>query len=219
MLVNPPPCRSQTSGINLKENGTPVAGGPFTTLNFVNATVVNNGGGQATITCAGSGGSSLQELTDIHLNPTGNPQIWTTPHLFFASSLALYHNGRRMERSVEYTIFESGGPGTGFDSIQLITLVLNQNSRLLADYVPFTPSTTEQTDIALIPTGNPQLWKTPSFYLTSTLAVYHNGHRLERNLEYVCEESAGPATGFDQIRLLSFVPNVNSRLRCDYLPA
>jgi hypothetical protein len=49
--------------------------------------------------------------------------------------IIINHNGRRLIQNIDYLIYESGGIGTGFDTIQLISLVPNASSKLIADYV------------------------------------------------------------------------------------
>jgi hypothetical protein len=45
------------------------------------------------------------------------------------------HNGRRIIQNIDYVISESEGPGTGFDTIRLISFTPRSKSKLIADYV------------------------------------------------------------------------------------
>ena len=45
------------------------------------------------------------------------------------------HNGRRLIQNIDYVISESGGPGTGFDTVEFIGFVPNKCSKLIADYM------------------------------------------------------------------------------------
>lgn len=45
------------------------------------------------------------------------------------------HNGRRLVENIDYVISESGGAGTGFDTIELISFTPRSKSKLIADYV------------------------------------------------------------------------------------
>jgi len=45
------------------------------------------------------------------------------------------HNGRRLVENCDYIVSESGGPGTGYDTIEIISFVPNKRSQLIADYV------------------------------------------------------------------------------------
>lgn len=45
------------------------------------------------------------------------------------------HNGRLLLKFIDYIISESGGFGTGYDTIELISLVPSAKSKLVADYV------------------------------------------------------------------------------------
>jgi len=133
MLVNPPSCRS--GGLQLKDHGASVAGGPFTTLNFTGGvSVTNDGGGQATILITGTGSGS--EVTDVPLIATGDPRVWLTPVAYAPTSLAVYHNGKRLKRPLEYVEVESGGVGTGYDSIRLVAFTPSPRSVLISDYQP-----------------------------------------------------------------------------------
>lgn len=71
----------------------------------------------------------------------------TTPNHFVhdlsvtGKTISVYHNGRRLiQTSVpnpatgDYTVSESGGPSTGFDTINLLTFAPVGRSSLVADY-------------------------------------------------------------------------------------
>lgn len=45
------------------------------------------------------------------------------------------HNGRRLIQNIDFIITESGGPGTGYDIIKIISFVPSSKSKLIADYV------------------------------------------------------------------------------------
>lgn len=45
------------------------------------------------------------------------------------------HNGRRLLKNLDYIISESGGAGTGYDTIEIISLTPNKKSKLFCDYV------------------------------------------------------------------------------------
>lgn len=45
------------------------------------------------------------------------------------------HNGKELYESIDYTIGESGGAGTGYDMINIYGFTPNENSILYADYV------------------------------------------------------------------------------------
>jgi hypothetical protein len=81
-------------------------------------------------------GTGNAELTDVALIPTGNPHVFLTPNDYVPTSIALYHNGRRLEKGIDYAIEESGGVGTGYDQVRLLNVNLNAKSRLWADYAP-----------------------------------------------------------------------------------
>lgn len=49
--------------------------------------------------------------------------------------ILIRHNGKGLIQNIDYVISESGGFGTGYDTITLISFVPNSNSTLVADYV------------------------------------------------------------------------------------
>lgn len=49
-------------------------------------------------------------------------------------SISVFHNGRRMAKNIEYTISESGGPGTGFNTINFISFPPISSSTIRATY-------------------------------------------------------------------------------------
>lgn len=71
----------------------------------------------------------------------GVNRTFTTPEKFLHSTYAdaeprlrLYHNGRRLIEGDDFLPSESGGAGTGFDTVTMLSLVPNGRSRLTADY-------------------------------------------------------------------------------------
>lgn len=48
--------------------------------------------------------------------------------------IQIKHNGKDLYEGMDYTIGESGGPGTGYDTINLISFVPNTHSQLFARY-------------------------------------------------------------------------------------
>lgn len=75
-------------------------------------------------------------------------RIFSTPEQFIHDSLlgetiVIHHNGRKLKQSTtgsvvegEYIPFESGGAGTGYDSIYFLAFTPNFLSNLEADYLP-----------------------------------------------------------------------------------
>lgn len=49
--------------------------------------------------------------------------------------ISVEHNGRRLIQDCDFIIQESGGVGTGYDTIKIISFVPNYKSQLIADYV------------------------------------------------------------------------------------
>lgn len=98
---------------------------------------------------------SLRDLTDaansqkIGIRLIGvlvNNRVFTTPDKFVhnpltGESVEVFHCGRRMIQSPvsdvrqgEYFVSESGGVGTGFDTINLLSFTPGSNSVLVANY-------------------------------------------------------------------------------------
>jgi len=65
--------------------------------------------------------------------------VFTTPDEFLPTTIAVYFNGQRMRRGAgeDYTVSESGGPGTGYDTITLLDAELAPyaTEQLFADYI------------------------------------------------------------------------------------
>jgi hypothetical protein len=64
---------------------------------------------------------------------------FTAPDKFLPTTLSVYFNGQRMRRGIgeDYVVSESGGPGTGYDTITLLDAALAPYSteQLFADYI------------------------------------------------------------------------------------
>jgi len=50
------------------------------------------------------------------------------------------HNGRRLIQNCDFIISESGGIGTGYDTITFISFVPNPRSEIVADYAIVNPN-------------------------------------------------------------------------------
>lgn len=53
--------------------------------------------------------------------------------------ISVYYNGARLVLLVDYTVAESGGPGTGFDTVIFSAPPPLANDQLFADYVLASP--------------------------------------------------------------------------------
>jgi hypothetical protein len=49
--------------------------------------------------------------------------------------ISVYLNGSRLQLLEDYLVMESGGPGSGFDTIELLVPALYPDDHLLADYI------------------------------------------------------------------------------------
>lgn len=71
--------------------------------------------------------------------------LYTTPgpekfaHNLPFLDISVYYNGHRLTLLDDYTVVESGGPGTGFDAIMLCILPPESDDHLIADYILATP--------------------------------------------------------------------------------
>lgn len=72
----------------------------------------------------------------------GTNRVFTTPDKFLHGTyygaepqIRLMHNGRRLIEQDDFTVSESGGVGTGFDTITMVSFAPVSRSRLIADYV------------------------------------------------------------------------------------
>lgn len=98
----------------------------------------------------GGGSSGFVAYVDFHENipligtKNGINTIFITPNKFIEGTLEgsdfairIRYNGRGLDPSFEYSISESGGPGTGYDTIQFLSFIPSSFSSLLADYVSY----------------------------------------------------------------------------------
>ena len=62
---------------------------------------------------------------------------FTTPDKFLPTTLAVYLNGIRVKRGLgeDYIVSESGGPGSGYDTITLLGEAPRSIEQLFADYI------------------------------------------------------------------------------------
>ena len=81
----------------------------------------------------------------FQVEPTGAKNgtnvIFTTPEFFLEETLRLYFNGMRMMRgaSCDFVVSESGGLGTGFDTVTVaLDLAPESDDNLFVDYITAT---------------------------------------------------------------------------------
>lgn len=88
----------------------------------------------------GGGGSRLYQrpLTGAR---NGSNRVFTTPEKFIPDTIKMYHDGRMLRRSLtgsvtdgDYRAEESGGAGTGFDSVVFLSFSPVEYSWITADY-------------------------------------------------------------------------------------
>lgn len=92
-----------------------------------------------------TGPGTSPEKVQIELDGPRNGAnlVFTLPETFDAGSLKVYRNGVREMRdqlgACDYVVSESGGAGTGFDTITFLDRPPIANENLFADYVPAAP--------------------------------------------------------------------------------
>lgn len=71
----------------------------------------------------------------------GENRVFTLPekalHGTYAGGeprIRIYHNGRRLSETDDFTVSESGGPGTGYDTVTFVSFAPSALSVLMADY-------------------------------------------------------------------------------------
>jgi hypothetical protein len=71
----------------------------------------------------------------------GTNRTFYTPEKFINGAyfgntfhITVEHNGKELYENIDYTIAESGGPGTGYDTLNLISLTPNAHSLLYATF-------------------------------------------------------------------------------------
>lgn len=96
---------------------------------------IEGGGGSAQLNFTFMQGMSLIGNID------GNNRIFTTQHNFINGTwglnefrIRIEHNGRTLAHTFDYIIAESGGPGTGYNTI-ILNFVPAARSVLIADYI------------------------------------------------------------------------------------
>jgi hypothetical protein len=75
-------------------------------------------------------------------NKNGVNRYFMTPHKFYMGTLEgstfsihVRHNGKGLDPDLDFAIQESGGPGTGYDTIIFESFIPTQFSNILVDYV------------------------------------------------------------------------------------
>lgn len=161
-------------------------------------------------------------------------------------TIEVWHNGRFLAQTSDqipggdYTVAESRGPGTGFDTV-LLNFTPTGSSLLQVNYTPVAPAlsthSSQTSDTTVFRFGAPLLGDLDGvnreFHTSDkfdhgtasgrTIVVWHNGRLLQQASrsdptlgDYTVAESGGAGTGFDTIMLLSFAPVGTSTLLANY---
>ena len=85
----------------------------------------------------GTGAADFRWQVDLIGDKNGSNLTFTLPETFDGSTLRVYRNGQRLMAgaSDDLLISESGGPGTGYDTITLLDRPPASDENLFADYV------------------------------------------------------------------------------------
>ena len=64
----------------------------------------------------------------------GTNKQFTTPDIFLERSIHIYRSGQRLKRINDFTVLESGGVGTGFDTF-VLEIAPRTRDNLVVDYI------------------------------------------------------------------------------------
>lgn len=119
-----------TGGVNVKDEGTPIAGNPHTTFNFVGAGVAaTNVGGVATITVGGS--SAPTQTTLLNNNTQGNGAFPNTVSSNFKNVAFTAGAG-----PILFVVSGTGGRGDGTGPLDLEFLIDGSTVKRSTNYAP-----------------------------------------------------------------------------------
>lgn len=67
----------------------------------------------------------------------GVNKVFTTPEEFSSGTIRVYFDGVRMREAVDsdYVASESGGPGSGYDTVTFVAAAPRADENMLADYM------------------------------------------------------------------------------------
>jgi hypothetical protein len=85
----------------------------------------------------GAGADDFRWQIDLVGDKNGSNVIFLLPEKFDQDTIRVYRNGQRLMVGAgdDFTISESGGAGTGFDTITLLDRPPRSDENLFADYV------------------------------------------------------------------------------------
>ena len=138
-------------------------------------------------------------------------------------SVEVYVNGVRQMLGYDYSLLESAGPGTGYDSVTF-SRTLVPSDIVQADYIIATALDTQNfvrtnvVPLGAIDGANTTFLLPEKFaVLTDLLSVevYVNGVRQFLNGDYTIEESV-PGDGYDSVEMV-YPPATTSRVFVDYI--
>jgi hypothetical protein len=178
------------------------------------------------------GASSVAGSRCFHqpLPATADPRVFTTSSYFRHGGLdteVIIYDGQRLREGVghDYVASESGGVGTGFDTVTLV-FTPDPDANWFIDYCerdPAPPTGYRYYQQELTPTADPHVFTTPVYFRhggVETEVVVYDGQRLREGVghDYVASESGGAGTGYDTITL-QFDPDVDVNWFIDYTDA
>jgi hypothetical protein len=88
----------------------------------------------------------FRQNIDLEGDVDGVNRIFTTPDKFINGTyqsntfkIQVFHNGRALLETEDYIVSESGGVGTGYDTIIFVSFVPLSNSKIFANYMIINP--------------------------------------------------------------------------------
>jgi hypothetical protein len=180
----------------------------------------------------GGGGGGTSGSLRFDITPSGvvdgSNLVFTTPEAFVQSSpfvIRVYRNGQRQALIDDYTVSESGGPGTGYNTITFVSAAkVKPGTVIRVDYmVDIVVGMRLDITPAGMVDGVNLVFTTPEKFVQVvplTIRVYRNGQRQALVEDYTVSESGGIGTGYDTITFTSGAKvKPGTAIRVDYIAA
>ena len=168
----------------------------------------------------------INGVNTSYVTSLGENFVHNQPYL----SIEVYYNGIRLQLGEDYTVIESGGPNTGYDTV-VFTFPPMPGDILRSNYVASAGEQPvglgDQRTGQILTGAKDGLNATFGLPLTekfvhnlpfATIEVYHNGVHLSLMNDYVVAESGGAGTGYDLV-ILEVPPEAGEHLLADYTEA
>lgn len=195
---------------------------------------------------AGGGGSTgdipfaFKQSQDLIGTKNGLNPIFTTSDNFIEGAfgnnefhILVRHNGRTLQETTDYIVSESGGVGTGYDTIIFKCTLPTETDELIVDYVVEVSVGVEAEipyifkqgqSLVGIQDGSNPIFTTPENFIEGLfgnnefhILIRHNGRVLNAGIDYIVAESGGSGTGYDTIIFKCTLPTENDEIVVDYV--